>query len=225
MIRNCPEAVEVMMNNCTRTQDFQFIDTGPNDPMSKEQRYFAYETMLKFDKEDLLTHPLIQQCLFAKWLVFGFLAHHLEFTMYFTFFGFFCEHMKSISSSESCRTFLNDSSASNQSGKNETTTDSYSLEVELDVGGLTLFGLMPPIVLSILLTREIIMMQLKGSKYFLRLKNYVTIVMLITSFISVFVDLPCEVGLRFAWIASLTALVRHYRNILRHVGASSQIRT
>nr|XP_022316863.1 transient receptor potential cation channel subfamily A member 1-like [Crassostrea virginica] len=92
-------------------------------------------------------------------------------------------------------------------GKNETTTDSYSLEVELDVGRLTLFGLMLQILLSILLSREIIMMQLKGSKYFLRLMNYVTIVMLITSFISVFVDLPCEVGLRFVWIASLTALV------------------
>nr|XP_022319766.1 transient receptor potential cation channel subfamily A member 1-like isoform X2 [Crassostrea virginica] len=218
MIRNCPEAVEVMMNNCTRTQDFQFIDPGPNDPMSKEQRYFAYETMLKFDKDSLLTHQLIQQYLFAKWFAFGFIAHHLEVSMYLTFYGFFTGHMKSISLSESCRTFLNDSKASNQTGKNETTTDSYLMTDETTTDSYsmidevynwssTLYGLMLPIVLNILLFREIFMMRLKGYKYFLRPMNYVTITMLITSLISVFVDLSCEKGLRFAWIASLTALV------------------
>nr|XP_022316497.1 transient receptor potential cation channel subfamily A member 1-like [Crassostrea virginica] len=230
MIQNCPEAVTVIMDNCiestgdfpdsidyTQKLDFRFIDPGPDDVMCKRQRYFAFETMVRCNREDLLTHPLVQQCLLLKWRTFGRPVYFFDvtlFLLYLTIINIYCISMPKISTNlldnvRRCPIFLDASMTSNQTIVNyfiqNGQTANYSIESEefnILIASLSC-------VLLIFYIREAISIYSRRLRYLLNPFTYVTLVMLTGTSATLYPIgfIPCESQWRAAWIATLAAWI------------------
>ncbi|KAK3090273.1 hypothetical protein FSP39_010553 [Pinctada imbricata] len=101
LIEKVPDAFLVVMNRCTvrshHTKDdddytikynFKYIDPGP--PKDKpgwqiSKRYYALDTMVKFRREELLSHPLAQHLLILKWRKFGRFQFYANLFMYIVY--------------------------------------------------------------------------------------------------------------------------------------------
>ncbi|XP_064641028.1 transient receptor potential cation channel subfamily A member 1-like isoform X2 [Lineus longissimus] len=98
LIKRLPEAAKVVMDQCVKissddpadidlemTFQYKYIDPGPDDPMCKAKRWLALETMAKYGRRDLLSHPLCQNILTVKWQKFARYLFYLNLLTYIVF--------------------------------------------------------------------------------------------------------------------------------------------
>ncbi|GFO23567.1 transient receptor potential cation channel subfamily a member 1 [Plakobranchus ocellatus] len=98
MIELTPEAVKIVLDKCVKSSDhpkmhedftiefnYKYIDPGPQGPICRHGPYNAMLAMLKWDREELLAHPLCQSNLSYKWRGFG---RVIQLSSLLTQFGF-----------------------------------------------------------------------------------------------------------------------------------------
>ncbi|XP_048757850.2 transient receptor potential cation channel subfamily A member 1-like [Ostrea edulis] len=230
MIRKCPEAFLIVMEKSMQTQgdipdsvdftqkfDFRFIDPGPEDLMSKNRRYYAYETMVKYNREELLTHPLVQQCLLLKWKTFGRPVYYLNVTLFILYLGMINIYgifMPKISTNlldnvRRCPITLNSTMLQNQTVVDYYVQNGQISNIIIESTGLTVLTAFLFAVVLMFYIRELISLYTRRWRYFLLPFNYVALTMLVgTSFaLSPFNYIPCEHQWRAAWIATLSAWI------------------
>ncbi|XP_062599136.1 transient receptor potential cation channel subfamily A member 1-like, partial [Saccostrea cucullata] len=230
MIQKCPDSFLIVMENCiqstgdfpdsidfTQKLDFRFIDPGPEDVMCKERRYFAYETMVKHGREELLTHPLVQQCLLLKWKKFGRPVYYLNvllFVVYLTLINVYCITMPKITTNlldsvRRCPIYLNATQLANQTLVNYYIQYGQISNIYIEDEGLTIVLSLLFAIMLFFYIREAISIYARRLRYFLIPFNYVTWVMLMgtTASLNPLNYVPCESQWRAAWIATLSAWV------------------
>ena len=99
LIEHFPEAASLVMDHCikrsshirtdpnyTESYDFHLLDPGPDDAADLNgNRFFGPKTMVKFNREDLLLHPLTQKLLDVKWASFGRYIYYFNLIAYLVF--------------------------------------------------------------------------------------------------------------------------------------------
>lgn len=99
LIEYFPEAANLVMDHCikrsshiqtdpnyTEWYDFHLLDPGPDDETNLAgNRFFGPTTMVKFNRESLLLHPLTQKLLDVKWASFGRYIYYFNFLTYLIF--------------------------------------------------------------------------------------------------------------------------------------------
>ena len=99
LIEHFPEAASLVMDHCvkrsshirtdpnyTESYDFHLLDPGPDDEANLEgNRFFGPGTMVKFNRENLLLHPLTQKLLDVKWASFGRYIYYFNLFTYLVF--------------------------------------------------------------------------------------------------------------------------------------------
>ena len=99
LIEHFPEAASLVMDHCikrsshirtdpnyTEYYDFHLLDPGPDDEADLNgNRFFGPKTMVKFNREDLLLHPLTQKLLDVKWASFGRYIYYFNLIAYLVF--------------------------------------------------------------------------------------------------------------------------------------------
>ena len=99
LIEYFPEAAYLVMDHCikrsshiqtdpnyTEWYDFHLLDPGPDDETNLAgKRFFGPTTMVKFNRESLLLHPLTQKLLDVKWASFGRYIYYFNFLTYLIF--------------------------------------------------------------------------------------------------------------------------------------------
>lgn len=99
LIEHFPEAASLVMDHCikrsshirtdpnyTESYDFHLLDPGPDDETDLNgNRFFGPKTMVKFNREDLLLHPLTQKLLDLKWASFGRYIYYFNLIAYLVF--------------------------------------------------------------------------------------------------------------------------------------------
>ncbi|XP_068755474.1 transient receptor potential cation channel subfamily A member 1-like [Montipora capricornis] len=112
LIENFPEAAEVVLNQCVHhsehlnpsdpeyavTYNFKYLDQDPatNSP---EGRFSAVKTMIKYQRERLLLHPLTLKLNERKWVTLGravFMIDFMTYLMLMIFFTIFIVDERSI---------------------------------------------------------------------------------------------------------------------------------
>ncbi|XP_056018698.1 transient receptor potential cation channel subfamily A member 1-like [Ostrea edulis] len=230
MIRKCPEAFLLVMKNSMQTQgnipdsvdftqkfDFRFIDPGPEDLMSRNRRYFAYETMVKYNREELLTHPLVQQCLLLKWKTFGRPVYYMDvilFVLYLGIINIYGIFMPKISTNlldsvRRCPITLNSTMLQNQTVVDDYVQNGQISNIKIESTDFTVLITSLFVVVVLFYIRELISLYAKRWRYFLFPFNYVALVMLVGTSLALnpFNYIPCEHQWRAAWIATLSAWI------------------
>lgn len=99
LIEHFPEAASLVMDHCikrsshiqtdpnyTEYYDFHLLDPGPDDETNLAgSRFFGPTTMVKFNRERLLLHPLTQKLLDVKWASFGRYIYYFNLLTYLVF--------------------------------------------------------------------------------------------------------------------------------------------
>lgn len=99
LIEHFPEAASLVMDHClkrsshiqtdpnyTEFYDFHLLDPGPDDEDNLQgNRFFGPTTMVKFNREHLLLHPLTQKLLDVKWASFGRYIYYFNLLTYMIF--------------------------------------------------------------------------------------------------------------------------------------------
>lgn len=230
MIQKCPEAVTVMMDNSIQSTgdfpdsidysqklDFQFIDPGPDDVMCKRRRYYEFETMVRYDREELLTHALVQQCLMLKWKKFGRLVYYFDvtlFLMYLALINIYCITMPKITTNlldnvRRCPIFLTTDQAQNQTLVDHLIQNGQISNILIDTLELRILMACLSTVMVTFYVREIVSIYARRWQYLLKPFNYVTLVMLFgtSATLTPIGYIPCEDQWRSAWIALLCAWI------------------
>ena len=104
LIEHFPESAELLMDSCVKrsemmnsndpqftiTYDFRLLDPGPDDPaFLNGWRFFGPSTMVKYERKQLLLHPLTQVLLNQKWSILGRFVHYFNFLSYLVFVTLF----------------------------------------------------------------------------------------------------------------------------------------
>ena len=92
LIKFVPEAAEVVLDHCIQYSqhgkkhpdytiecDFELLDLPPDEQMTEP--YLATATMVKYQRDKLLSHPLVLAFLNHKWGLFGNLYYILILLM------------------------------------------------------------------------------------------------------------------------------------------------
>ncbi|XP_065650592.1 uncharacterized protein LOC136078729 [Hydra vulgaris] len=95
IIELLPEVGEVVLNNCVTYSDldkrhfdysikynFEFVDT---DPISCDKHFFAPSSIIRFQREKLLIHPLIVELINLRWSRMGRWLYLCSFSFYLIF--------------------------------------------------------------------------------------------------------------------------------------------
>jgi len=99
LIEHFPEAASLAMDHCikrsshiqtdpsyTEYYDFHLLDPGPDDEANLQgNRFFGPTTMVKYNREGLLLHPLTQKLLDVKWASFGRYIYYFNLLTYLVF--------------------------------------------------------------------------------------------------------------------------------------------
>ena len=99
LIEHFPEAASLVMDQCikrsshiktdpsyTEHYDFHFLDPGPDSEDCLDgKRFFGPTTMVKYNREGLLLHPLTQKLLDVKWASFGRFIYYFNLITYLVF--------------------------------------------------------------------------------------------------------------------------------------------
>ena len=99
LIEHFPEAASLVMDHCikrsshiksdpsyTEYYDFHLLDPGPDDESGLNGNpFFGPTTMVKYNREGLLLHPLTQKLLDAKWASFGRYIYYFNLLTYLVF--------------------------------------------------------------------------------------------------------------------------------------------
>ena len=99
LIEYFPEAASLVMDHCikrsshiksdpnyTEYYDFHLLDPGPDDESGLDgNRFFGPTTMVKYNREGLLLHPLTQKLLDVKWASFGGYIYYFNLLTYLVF--------------------------------------------------------------------------------------------------------------------------------------------
>lgn len=99
LIEHFPEAASLVMDQCIKRSshiktdpnyiehyDFHLLDPGPDDVTDVDgSNFFGPTTMVKFNRESLLLHPLTQKLLDIKWASFGMYIYCFNLSTYLVF--------------------------------------------------------------------------------------------------------------------------------------------
>ena len=96
LIEHFPDAAKVVMDKCvthsyregdfTVTYDFILIDPGPDDSACIDgNRFFGPVSMVRHERKNLLTHPLVMKILELKWNSLGRFVFYVSFVTYIAF--------------------------------------------------------------------------------------------------------------------------------------------
>jgi len=91
-----PNVAQIVLDQCSSVSplpanhkdycvefDVSLIDPGPDDPPAlRGQPFDGSSTMVEYDREDLLNHPLTQALLRYKWFAYGKMIHYLNFAVF-----------------------------------------------------------------------------------------------------------------------------------------------
>ncbi|KAL5018902.1 hypothetical protein ScPMuIL_004624 [Solemya velum] len=226
LIKNVPEAALVVMDHCveysshrkddenyTLRFDFQYIDPGPDDPSSQNRRYFAANTMADQQRQELLSHPLLQSFLIMKWNKFGRFIFYLNLLLYFLYLALLSAytilspkiHSTLIDDVRQCPIYLSEEDQLNKTLvdyyiKNGQQVDTLLEDPLLRILQFTLDGFV-----IIFIFREIFILFISGWRYFLDVYSYNIWMMLLTTAIFLLPPdyVPCVIQWRAAWISSI----------------------
>ncbi|XP_052775475.1 transient receptor potential cation channel subfamily A member 1-like [Mya arenaria] len=234
LIKKAPDAALVVMDNCVQesehrkddpdyslTYDYKYIDPGPDDPCCKNRRYFALDTMIQFNREDLLSHPLAQSMLIMKWRKFGsyiLYSNLFIYAMYVTTLNVYMTWVPAMASSivdnlRRCPVYVSEENATNATLIHILQEEAKLSHLEIHHAGLTSMQWILEVFILLLLFKELFLLwgQLsshsKKWRYFINPYTYCNWIMMASTL--VFINppnrYPCENNWRGAWISSLCA--------------------
>ncbi|XP_031557765.1 uncharacterized protein LOC116294318 [Actinia tenebrosa] len=99
LIEFLPSVAEIALNQCLEVSDFPsthpqhsikfdlvLLDPGPDDELSlRGEPFDGPATMVRYNREELLNHPVTQALLRYKWFAFGKVLYYLNFAVYLLF--------------------------------------------------------------------------------------------------------------------------------------------
>lgn len=188
LIQGFPEAAELVMDRSVQRStttkgkstsvqiiyNFEYLDPGPNDKSGPEGvRYLSLLDMVKYKRQDLLTHPLARKLLDLKWNKFGKLLYGFNFFLYIVFLNcltlFIWDQRQNIYGEN---TLTNNKT--NTNGKNF-----RKIHIQEDF-----HGFVPLLIMafsSFHLLKEVYQMYLLRFRYFLDLANFLEWALYLTS--------------------------------------------
>ncbi|KAL4239818.1 hypothetical protein ACF0H5_000620 [Mactra antiquata] len=203
LIKKAPEAAMIVMDSCVSESehrkddvnyslfyDFKYIDPGPEDPCCETRRYFALDTMIQFNREDLLSHPLTQTTLNVYMTLVPAMASPVLDTVRH------CPIM-----------FENPEDANNQTIVDQLRQEAKLSYLDIEYVELFTMQLILEIFILLLMFKELFLLWGQKWRYFVSPYTYCNWVMMASTL--VFINppnrYPCENSWRGAWISSLCA--------------------
>ncbi|XP_060576349.1 transient receptor potential cation channel subfamily A member 1-like [Ruditapes philippinarum] len=228
LIRKAPEAAMVVMDSCvvesddrkddmdySLQYDFTYIDPGPDDPCCENRRYFALDTMIEFNREDLLSHPLTQSMLIMKWRKFGRYILYSNLFIYIVYVATLNVYMTLVPAMASpildnlrhCPIYLNDTESANETLVNIKKEESHLSTLDIRHPALFSMQVILEVFILLLMGKELFMLWGQKWRYFINPYTYCNWIMMASTL--VFINppnlYPCETNWRGAWISSLCA--------------------
>lgn len=185
LIQGFPEAAELIMDRSVQrstttkgkstsveiTYNFHYLDPGPNDTSGPGGvRYLGLLDMIKYKRQDLLTHPVARKLLALKWNKFGKVLYGLNFLLYAVFLNcltlFIWEQRQDIYGGQ-------------MDNVNISNNDTHQIHIREDYTGF--IPLLIMVFSSFHLLKEIYQMYLLRFRYFLDLANFLEWALYMTS--------------------------------------------
>ncbi|KAH3861103.1 hypothetical protein DPMN_024031, partial [Dreissena polymorpha] len=239
LIKKAPEAALVVMDNCVSESDhrkddinyslmynYQYIDPGPDDACCKDKRFFALDTMIQFNREELLSHPLTQSLLIMKWRKFGSYILYINlfiYVIYVATLNIYMTLMPSIATNvldniRQCPVFLTEEEATNETIVNMKKEEGHVSTLDIRRPGLAAMQLILQVFILMLLLKELFLLwgQISAYKlsahhkkwrYIINPYTYLNWIMMVSTlfFINPPNLYPCVINWRAAWISSFCA--------------------
>ncbi|KAL9969322.1 hypothetical protein ACROYT_G021521 [Oculina patagonica] len=177
LIEHFPEAASLVMDHCIKRSshiqtdpnyiefyDFHLLDPGPDDETNLAgDRFFGPTTMVKFNRERLLLHPLTQKLLDAKWASFG---RYIYYFNLLTYMIFLITYTIFIVTERDVQDF-NPTKSENETGKRVSVQEIFTKSTAFN-GGVLFVAL---IFASAHILKEIFQLFVQRRKYFTDLSN------------------------------------------------------